>query len=728
MRRRWSIRSGRGRREARPRSPAEQERRQRHHLVLVMLLLGLALWAILAVRPPTTPGLRLGSPSPTDIRARRSMSFMSNLLTDEKRLRAESATDTAIYTRDPAIPSQQRTQLADLLQTITQIRADPSLDSNSRRDKLISLPNSTVVISPPLATAIARLNDDQWDTVRLQSLTVYDQAVGRYEYALNDQAVAELRERSLPYWTAQVATGEQQKMILLFVSSFVKANNFLNEDATKQRKQAARDAIQPVMVQIQQGESIVRQGEIITPDIQEKLKALGELETDTDWLNVSGKGILAALIAALFGVYLGITQREVWMISRSLWVVAGLFACTLLAARVVLPLGPDWAYAFPLAMTAMLLAALFNHALALMAATLLSVLIAFVGDNEFALQVALVLGSIAGVFVVGRGERTLNFLLAGAVVALVTALAQAVFRLTTFGGSTFDQWLPVVLFFSAINGALSAMLALGLYNLVGHIADVVTPLHLMELAHPAQPLLRKLIREAPGTYYHSIAVGNLAESAAEAVGADALLLRVAAYYHDIGKTIRPYFYTDNQSDRENVHNDLDPHTSAEIICEHVAEGVKMARAAGLPRQIVEFIPAHHGTSVIKHFYQIALQQQDSVNVEDYRYPGPKPRTREQAIMMLADSVEATVRSKAQNGKIISSRDEQANGNGRNQAGMQTLEDLVTSIIDERIRSGQLDESPLTLQDLSQIRQAFISTLQGIYHPRVDYTPQIVKPS
>src|SRR6185436_19317895 len=149
----------------------------------------------------------------------------------------------AVYTRDPAIPSQQRTQLADLLQTITQVRADPSLDFNARRDKLISLPNSTVVISPPLATAIARLDDDQWDTVRQQSLAMYDQAVGKYEYALNDQAVAELRERSLPYWTAQAATGEQEKMILLFVSSFVKANNFLNEDAIKQRKQAARDAI-----------------------------------------------------------------------------------------------------------------------------------------------------------------------------------------------------------------------------------------------------------------------------------------------------------------------------------------------------------------------------------------------------------------------------------------------------------------------------------------------------
>jgi membrane-associated HD superfamily phosphohydrolase len=170
-----------------------------------------------------------------------------------------------------------------------------------------------------------------------------------------------------------------------------------------------------------------------------------------------------------------------------------------------------------------------------------------------------------------------------------------------------------------------------------------------------------------------------------------------------------------------VHNDLDPQTSAAIIADHVREGVALARAAGLPREIIDFIPSHHGTSLIRHFYQLALQQQDTVLVDDFRYPGPRPRTREQAIMMLADTVEATVRSKSQHGKIVSARD----GGARN-GDSQTLDELVASIIDERVRSGQLDESPLTLQDLARIRQAFLTTLQGIYHPRVEYTPPVVK--
>jgi len=695
--------------------------------VLVSLLLGLALWAILVVRPPTTPGLQPGRPSPLDIRARRPASFVSDLLTEQERVRAENSPETEVYKRDPDIPNQQRAQLAGLLQTITRIHKDPTLDKAAERDKLTRLPDSTLVISPALATQIAGLSDAEWNNVSQQSLDLYDRSLSENKYELNEQSLNQLRERSLPYWISSVATGEQQDLILLFSSSFLKANKVLDKEATNRHRQEARDSVKQVVVQILQNESIVRQGDLITPAIQEKLEALGELQTETNWLNVAGEGILAGLVATLFGIYLGLAQREVWMADRPLLVVATLFALTLLAARLMLPLVSDWPYAFPLAMTALLLTVLFNRGLGLVATMLLSLLITFVGGSQLSMVAALLLGSMAGIFAIGRGERSLTFLIAGLVVALATALSQGAFWLTPFGDPSLDQW-PPILIFSMLNGALSALIALGLYNVVGHLADIVTPVQLMELAHPSHPLLRKLIREAPGTYYHSVSVGNLAESAAEAIGADALLLRVAAYYHDIGKTIRPYFFTDNQSDRENVHNELDPHTSAEIIAEHVREGMKMARAAGLPRQIIEFIPTHHGTSVIKHFYQIALQQEDSVDPEHYRYPGPKPRTREQAIMMLADSVEATVRSKAQNGKLILSREDHNGTNGRGQDGKQTLEELVTSIIEERVRNGQLDESPLTLQDLAGIRQAFVSTLQGIYHPRVDYAPEIVKPS
>jgi cyclic-di-AMP phosphodiesterase PgpH len=387
----------------------------------------------------------------------------------------------------------------------------------------------------------------------------------------------------------------------------------------------------------------------------------------------------------------------------------------------VMPVNSDRSYALPVAALALVLTVVFTGPLALVATLLTSIVIGMTVGDTLAITTTLLFSGVVAVFMVREADKLLTFLLAGVGVAIVVILTQVGFWLVGRSSIQFeDLWsaLAPMIVLGGLNGGLSAIISLGIFNLVGRAAGVVTPLQLMELAHPSRPLLRKLIREAPGTYYHSVAVGNLAEAAAEAVGADALLLRVAAYYHDIGKTIRPYFFTDNQMGRENVHNELDPQTSAQIIVDHVREGVKMARNAGVPEQIVAFIATHHGTGLIKHFYQLALQQQDSVDINEFRYPGPRPQTREQAILMLADSVEATVRSKAQNGKLFVTKSEAGATNGG-----QTLEELINTIIDARVREGEIDETPLTIRDLALIKQTFLTSLQSIYHPRVDYSPQ-----
>ena len=728
MRRRWNFRLSRWWREQRPaRAPKQRPPRPRVALVSVCLLLACALWSVLVIRPLTNPNLKPGSPSPIDVRAPRTVVFASASLTEQERIRKESSRDAVVYTNDPNIPTTQRAQLADLLQTIGQIRADPSLDPDGKYRKLVSipLPNSTLVISPALAIELTRLSASDWDSIRRQSLELYDRAMSAHNYEVSDLEIADLRDRSMPYWSSLVASGKPRDMILLFGRAFLRPNRLLDEAATAQRKQELRDSVEPIMVTVQENENVVHVGDIVTPATQEKLEALGLLQPSIDWFDIAGKGLLAALVSLIFYTYVLKMQRSVWATSRPLLVVVVMMVLAALTERMILALGLEWAYAFPLGVIGLLLATLFPRGLALTVVTLLSLLIAFQSDGQVGPATALLISSMAGILTIGRGERWLHFVVASVVIAALNGITQAAFWLTAPGGLLPDRGV-MILISAAVNGLATAVFSLGLYSLVGHLADVVTPQRLMELSHPTHPLLRKLIREAPGTYYHSVSVGNLAESAGEAIGADALLLRVSSYYHDIGKTIRPYFFTDNQSDRENVHNDLDPHTSAEIICDHVIEGEKMARAAGVPRQVVDFIRAHHGTSVIKHFYQLAVQQEDSVNPDDFRYPGPKPQTREQGIMMLADSVEATVRSKAQSGKIISAREDSINGNGRAQTGQQTLEELVNSIIDERIGSGQLDDCSLTLSDIAKIRQVFINTLQGIYHPRVDYAPQVVK--
>lgn len=697
-----------------------------HQLTLFLAgaVLALGIWIALTFWLPGERGvLEVGRPSPLSIQSPQTVEFVSDLLTEEARSQEENRPENIAYSLNSDLPSQQRSQLSDLFATITSIRNDPSLSGVEKRDKLIGLPSASLVISDTLAEAILSLDEGAWNTVRTKTFELYDRAMQEYELEIDEEDIAQLRERSLPFWTSGLPK-LQRDMVLLFTTSFLRVNRTLDPEATRQRKLEARALVEPVVVRVQAGESIVRVGEIVRPETIEKLQAVGELPKPLTSFDMLGLGIVAILLTVGIMLYLYYLQRTVVDARRPLFVIVGLLIATVFSARLLLPLWSNYPYVFPVATTILVLAIVFNSHLALASAVLLSLVIGMLGDNSLALTITMLTGSVVGTLSVRGAEKPLRFLLAGGSIALATALAELGFWLIE---TTELRWANAlnILLFSATSGVLSAVLALGLFNLIGHLAGVVTPLQLMELAHPSQPLLRKLMREAPGTYYHSVAVGNLAEAAAEAVGADALLLRVSAYYHDIGKTIRPYFFTDNQTGRENVHNDLDPTTSAAIIIDHVREGVKMARAAGLPQQVIDFISTHHGTQPVGHFYQLALREQDSVNIDDFRYPGPKPFTREQGIMMLADSVEATVRSKAQHGQLRSSRINTSGSNGH-MSGGQTIEELVSSIIDERVRSGQLDNTPLTLRDLSLIRQAFVNSLQGIYHPRVDYVPPIVK--
>ncbi|MCU0495016.1 MAG: HDIG domain-containing protein [Chloroflexaceae bacterium] len=703
-------------------------RAQRLGMVLEGLLLMLGFWAALILRLPDNYNLEVGRPSAYNIVAPSSVEFISTVRTNERRSQVENQPSNVVYTTDRSLPLQQRTQLDQLLATVSQVRNDPLLSQNERITRLVNLPSASVAVTPELAERVVKLDDDTWNSIRVQSLALYDRALADTNYTLDQERLKQVRDLSLPYWASTVArTPETVDMLVFFTTSFLKVNSVVDEAATEAQREQARAAVEPVKLTVQQGESIIREGEIVTPETIEKLEATGEVSRSLNWYAIGGRGLLAGLLALAFMLYLRFFQPEVVQQLRSLLVLVLLMVTTALGARLLFPLVESYTYAFPLATLALVLTVVYNGRLALAGTVLLAVVIGLIDNNNAPLMVTLMLGSTAGVLVARQAERLRTFLLAGLAVGLATIVVQLGFWLTSIGTFGMEDALRTVLPLLAaglVNGVLSAVLALGLFNLVGQAAGVVTVLQLMELAHPNQPLLRKLMQEAPGTYYHSVAVGNLAEAAAEAVGADALLLRVAAYYHDIGKTIRPYFFTDNQTGRENIHNDLDPRISAQIIVDHVREGIKMARSAGLPPQIVDFIASHHGTHLIKHFYQQALQKHDSVNISDFRYPGPKPVTREQGILMLADSVEATVRSKAQNGKLLPTRSgETAYVNGNGAMGSSTVEELIASIIDERVRDGQLDETPLTLRDLVLIRQTFVTSLQSIYHPRVDYSPQ-----
>jgi putative nucleotidyltransferase with HDIG domain len=318
-------------------------------------------------------------------------------------------------------------------------------------------------------------------------------------------------------------------------------------------------------------------------------------------------------------------------------------------------------------------------------------------------------GGLTAALTLGRVERISALFRAGACVALAHVVVVVIFRLPQDIAQPSDLLAPALA--GIANGGISASLALGGLFLIGPLFDIATTMRLVELSRPDHPLLQRLLREAPATYHHSLMVANLAEQAAERIGADALLARVGAYYHDVGKITRPYFFTENQVEGVNPHDRLDPRTSAEVLISHVKDGVEMARRYRLPRHVRAFIPEHHGTSWVSFLYNKAVQQAGDaalVDENDFRHQGPKPQSRETALVMLADGCEAAVRSM------------------RPTSAEETAE-VVGRVISERVADGQLSECNLTLRDLEIVRAAFISTLKGVFHPRIQY-PQSEKVS
>jgi putative nucleotidyltransferase with HDIG domain len=389
----------------------------------------------------------------------------------------------------------------------------------------------------------------------------------------------------------------------------------------------------------------------------------------------------------------------------------------LLAAAVALKATGDRSvlpFFVPTAALVMLLAVLLDGGAALIVLAVLSLLAgAIVGTVEFTAYTFL--GGLVGIILVRRGERLSHFFQAALAMAVVNVVVVSMF--TLLGERDLTGLLQLLGAGMAAAG-LSAVVAVGSFAVLGNIFGITTSFQLLELANPSQPLLRRLLLETPGTYHHSLMVGNLAERAAEAIGADPLLARVASYYHDIGKLNNPLAFIENQSGGENVHDSLSPDQSVSLLKSHVGAGIDLAYEYRLPKAVIAFIPQHHGTALMSYFYARAREQAiagagarpgtpqavaaaSAVDAARFRHAGPKPQSREAAILMLADSVEASVRS-------LTSHEGPA------------IRAMVERIIRERLEDGQFDECDLTLRDLDLIREAFIAQLLGMYHRRIEY--------
>ena len=666
--------------------------------VVVGVVTALLLTFVLSVDLlPRVYNVKEGDVAPVAIKAPRKISFVSQIRTRQARDAAAAQVPPVIeLSRD--VISQQTRGLADLIQAINVVRGDrtrPALDDRTRAIAGLITPS----LSDTTARQLAILDDYRWSTIANESQRALQDIM---KDRIPDDRVDELRNE-VPLHVSPMFAEADRSVVVELVQRFVRSNQVLNKDATSRAQQDAREAVAPVEQTYERGQTVVRDGQVVGPQEIEALEALGLRNPELDWQAVAAAGLLSFTIIGVLAAFIWHFDRALLYRDRRMILLAGLVLVAAVAARMVIPGRPLWAYVFPLPAISMLLAILIDAQLAVAVGVMLSILLAWIAGASLEVGVIGLVGTMVGSLAVWRKERMIAYFVAGAEVASAMVAAYVAFFLASRSDDL--ALLSIVSFELLVNGLLSSLLAVGSFALLGRLFGILTTMQLLELANPTQPLLRRLLMEAPGTYHHSIMVGNLAERAAEVIGADSLLVRVAAYYHDVGKLERPWAFIENQADTvANVHDTLDPVASAQVIAAHVTDGVKLAERYRLPARIREMIPQHHGTRTISFFYQQAAERTtETVDAALFTYPGPRPQSREAAILMLSDSTEAAARA---------SRDHSR----------EAIEQLVERIIRQRLEEGQFDDCNLTLRDLTRIKQSFVTLLTGIYHPRIPYPP------
>ncbi|GIO23100.1 HD family phosphohydrolase [Oceanobacillus sp. J11TS1] len=498
-----------------------------------------------------------------------------------------------------------------------------------------------------------------------------------------------------------------QEALMELADFAVVENSFFDYEETAQEKKDAATLVDPVIIRA--GETIVREGQTITNEIYEQLELVGVLSQEGNIYPILALVLLSAIIAYFFGL-------ECLQIAKNKeWSVLPIVAAVLLSALAIflMKVGSVFFDQFnalylltPIAAITIVLKLLLNERSAIRLGILYAVLAAFMFNNHIAgmlhveAAIYFLFSQLAAIVLMKKLSDRFVILKTAIGLMIIHSAVIILFIFLSFEKYTwFDVFSSVGLGVAA--AFLSAIMAIGLLPLFESFLGILTDMKLLQLSNPNQPLLKKLLVEAPGTYHHSVMVANISETACEAVGANGLLARVGAYYHDIGKTVRPGFFIENQMPNKNPHDVLPPKQSADIIIRHTTDGANLLKAHKMPKEIIDIAKQHHSNSLVKFFYVKAKELNSEAEEADFRYPGPKPETKETAIICICDSVEPAVRS------IQDPTPEK-------------IDSIVSSIINSKISDGQLDNSPLTLKELKIIQHTICDALKGIFHSRIQY--------
>ena len=654
--------------------------------------------------------LDVGDITLQDIIAPSTISYESLIATERARQQAAEH-ENPVYTRpDPSIVQKQQLLANQIFNYLDAVRVHPYLTQTEK----VAYVKAVEAVSFTTAEAIAvlELPEKLWANAKREVDSILDKVL---HDPVRETDLTNVRYRLGLYVSSQVQD-EENNVILSIAEDLVQPNSFIDEARTEERRQAARDGVKPVIITYEENEIVIRASERIDELKIEALAAMGLHQPISSYRRYLTTLLVLTLLTGGVGYYIYKYHLNILKDESRLKVLVITSLVFVIMIRAMVPGEAILPYALPMAALTIILAGTLDQQLAMIVTIMMGLLTGYVAGNNFELATYMIFTG----FIVALNVKPMspfNALLWAGLYAIISNTAIIfLFRFieNDLGFQTASSLFKFMSMLGSgvLGGFLSASLAILGFLLVGNFTGVLTHIQLIELARPTQPLLAELLRRAPGTYHHTLVVSNLAEQAATRIGANAFLCRVGAYYHDIGKMVRPYFFTENARPGISLHENLDPETSAQIIISHVTDGLRLAKENGLPPILHAFIAEHHGTEIAGYsFYHQAVQDaggdEAQIDTTRFRYPGPKPKSKETAILMLADASEATVRS------VQPQSAEEIDG-------------LVRKTIAMRMESGQFDECRLTLQDLEQIRIAFNEVLQGVAHQRVKYPDEVKK--
>ncbi|GLO66611.1 MULTISPECIES: HDIG domain-containing metalloprotein [Oceanobacillus] len=559
------------------------------------------------------------------------------------------------------------------------------------------------------------INDQTLITILSQSDEDLQQAQTIFMEALEETLNRGVRTENIQTAIANVEQtveysdfNEELTLALNDLATFaVTENSFFDYEKTSQARKDAATTVDPVMIRA--GEVIVREGQTITNEIYEKLDIVGVLDSERNIFPLLGLSLLIAIITIFIAVELYRNAKENDWNMKKVAAVLLISVVTVLLMKVTsiyTTQSNQLFFVTPIATAAILHKLLLHERIAIKMAIFYSIIatVIFNGQIAGALNVEVgiyfLVSQVAAVGLLSNVKDRYAILKSAFGMSLIHIATILLFIFLSFEKYT---WMDIIIqsSFGIISAFFAAVLAMGMLPLFESLLGVLSDMKLLQLSNPNQPLLKKLLTEAPGTYHHSVMVANISETACEAIGANGLLARVGAYYHDIGKTVRPQYFIENQVAMRNPHDFMPPKKSADIIIRHPYDGADMLKEHRMPKEIIDIAKQHHSNSLLKYFYMKEKEEKPEVEESEFRYPGPKPKLKETAIICICDSVEAAVRSLKEPTE-------------------EKIEAIVSGIIRDKVADGQLNDSPLTLKELTVIQFTICESLKGIFHSRIQY--------